>query len=52
MKTPWGSKNYTAYVLRFLLKEARYIELKIKNFKRRDYIEKILKDGYIKLTPL
>ena len=34
------------------LKEARYIESKIKSFKRRDYIEKILKDGYIRLTPL
>ncbi len=33
------------------LKEARTIEKKIKNLKRRDYIEKIVKDGYIKITP-
>ena len=33
------------------LKEARGVEKKIKKLKRRDYIEKMLKDGYIKLTP-
>ncbi|MEI6863822.1 MAG: GIY-YIG nuclease family protein [Candidatus Adlerbacteria bacterium] len=32
------------------LKEARFVEGKIKNLKRRDYIEKILKDGYIKIA--
>jgi len=30
------------------LKEARKVELKLKNFKRRDFIEKIIKDGFIK----
>jgi putative endonuclease len=33
------------------LKEARIIELKIKKLKRHDYIEKMIEDGYIKLTP-
>jgi putative endonuclease len=33
------------------LQEARSVEQKIKNLKRRDYVEKILKDGYIKLPP-
>ena len=32
------------------LAEARKIELKLKKLKRRDYIEKIVKDGYIKMT--
>jgi len=27
---------------------ARGLERKIKNWKRRDYIEKVVKDGYIK----
>ena len=31
------------------LKEARKIEAKIKKLKRKDYIEKIIKDGYIKM---
>lgn len=31
------------------LEQARKIELKIKNWKRRDYIEKIVKDGYIRM---
>ena len=29
--------------------QARSIELKLKRLKRRDYIEKIIKDGFIKL---
>lgn len=33
------------------LKEARLIEKKIKKLKRKDYIEKIVKDGYIKIKP-
>jgi len=33
------------------LKEARFIESKIKKMKRRDYIEKILNDGYIRTKP-
>ena len=31
--------------------EARSVELKIKKLKRRDYLEKIIKDGYIKVQP-
>ena len=31
------------------IKQARQIERKIKNWKRRDFIEKIIKDGYIKI---
>jgi predicted GIY-YIG superfamily endonuclease len=33
------------------LKEARSVELKIKKLKRKDYIEKMIIDGYIKLVP-
>jgi len=33
-----------------LLKDARYIEKRLKNLKRKDYLEKIIKDGYIKLS--
>ena len=33
------------------LKEARVVETKIKKLKRKDYIEKMLKDGYIKILP-
>ncbi len=33
------------------LKDARYIEKRIKNLKRRDYIEQIVKDGLIKIKP-
>lgn len=29
---------------------ARKIEIKIKNLKRKDYIEKIINDGYVKVT--
>jgi putative endonuclease len=32
------------------LSAARYVESKIKSWKRRDFIEKIVKDGYIKIT--
>ena len=31
------------------LKQARKIEYKLKKLKRKDYIEKIIKDGYIKM---
>lgn len=31
------------------LSEARRIEIKIKKLKRKDYIEKMIKDGFIKL---
>jgi len=33
------------------LQQARSVEKRIKRLKRRDYIEKIIKDGYIRLTP-
>ncbi len=31
------------------LAEARFVEKKLKALKRKDYIEKIIKDGYIKI---
>ncbi len=33
------------------LTQAQYIERKLKSLKRKDYIEKIIKDGKIKITP-
>ncbi len=33
------------------LSEARIIENKLKKFKRKDFIEKIIKDGFIKIEP-
>lgn len=33
------------------LKVARNIECRLKKLKRKDYIEKIIKDGYIKMKP-
>ncbi len=33
------------------LKEARSVERKIKRLKRKDYIEKMIKEGYIRLEP-
>ena len=33
------------------LKEARSVELKIKKLKRKDYIEQMIKEGYIKIRP-
>ena len=33
------------------LETARKIERKIKNLKRKDYIEKMINDGYIKIIP-
>jgi putative endonuclease len=33
------------------LEEARKVELKLKRLKRKDYIEKIIKDGCIKMLP-
>lgn len=32
------------------LEEARRIEIKLKHLKRKDYIEKIIKEGYIKIS--
>jgi len=34
------------------LKQARYIETRLKKLKRRDYIEKIISDGFIKIKPV
>jgi len=33
------------------LKDARYIEQRLKKLKRHDYIDKIVKDGTVKITP-
>ncbi len=33
------------------LEEARKNEVKLKKLKRKDYIEKIVKEGYIKIKP-
>jgi len=33
------------------LQEARSVEAKIKKLKRKDYVEKIIKDGYIRVQP-
>jgi len=33
------------------LAEARSVERKLKKLKRKDYIEKIVKEGYIKIRP-
>lgn len=33
------------------LKDARSVEYKLKKLKRRDYIAKIVEDGYIKIVP-
>jgi putative endonuclease len=34
-----------------IIQQARSVERQIKNLKRRDYIDKMVKDGYIKLLP-
>ena len=44
---PWKlmvSREYNSY------SQARKIELKLKMLKRKDYIERIVRDGYIKLS--
>ncbi|MFZ2975290.1 MAG: GIY-YIG nuclease family protein [Candidatus Moraniibacteriota bacterium] len=33
------------------LKEVRIIEKKLKKLKRKDYLQKIIKDGFIKIKP-
>ncbi|MEX2010431.1 MAG: GIY-YIG nuclease family protein [Parcubacteria group bacterium] len=33
------------------LEDARSVEKKLKNLKRKDYLEKIISDGYIKIQP-
>jgi len=32
------------------IKDARHIERKLKNLKRKDYIDKIIEEGFIKLS--
>ncbi|GAB4219841.1 MAG: hypothetical protein Fur009_7780 [Candidatus Microgenomates bacterium] len=34
------------------IKQARYIELKLKKLKRKDYLEKIIREKEIKIKPL
>ena len=48
-----ATKNKGPWILKFFqifptIKEARKIEYRLKRFKRRDIIERIIKDGYIK----
>lgn len=45
-KAPWELKFYQKYPN---IKLARQIEYKLKKLKRKDYLEKIIRDGYIKL---
>lgn len=50
----WTTQRFKNFKLAFsqaypTLAEARRIELKLKRLKRRDYITKIIKDGYVKL---
>ncbi len=45
-KGPWILRFTQAYPT---IKESRQIEYKLKKLKRRDYIEKIIRDGYIRL---
>jgi len=33
-----------------LLKDARYIEKRLKKLHRKDYLQKIIKDGFIKMS--
>ncbi len=33
------------------LKDARNVEFHIKKLKRKDFVEKIVKEGYIRITP-
>jgi len=34
------------------LRQARYVENRLKKLKRKDYVEKIIRDGYIKIKPV
>lgn len=44
---PWAVK----FKQKFLdMSSAKKIETRLKNLKRRDYLEKIIKDGYIRLA--
>jgi len=49
-----ATKNFRPFTIEFYqyfstIKEARIIEYKLKKLKRKDYIEKIIKDGKIKM---
>ncbi len=49
-----STKNKGPWTLKFTqkfptIKEARQIEYRLKKLKRRDYIEKIINDGFIKI---
>lgn len=46
-----GPMNYIFSQKYHTLNEARSIERKLKQLKRKDYIEKIIRDGYIKTVP-
>ena len=48
------NREFSAVVLKQeynTLKQARTVERKIKKLKRRDYIEEMIKGGYIKMLP-
>lgn len=50
----WTTQRFTNPRLVFsqeypTLAEARIIELRLKRLKRKDYLEKIIKDGFIKI---
>lgn len=50
-----ATRNFRPYILKLsqeykTITDARNIEYRIKNLKRRDYIKKIIDDGYIKIT--
>ncbi|MEK7528546.1 MAG: GIY-YIG nuclease family protein [Patescibacteria group bacterium] len=47
-KGPWIIKFFQKYNSE---KEARHIEHRLKKFRRRDIIEKIISDGIIKINP-
>ena len=55
-----GNSGYTKFSRPFMivfsqeyktLKDARYIENRLKRLKKHDYIENIVKDGIIKILP-
>ena len=46
-----GVEHLVFYEQFATLKEARRIEGKLKKLKRKDYLEKIIKEGYIRLKP-
>jgi predicted GIY-YIG superfamily endonuclease len=51
-----STKSLSPFVLKLVqeyktLSEARKIELKLKKLKRKDYLNKIIKDGSIKMHP-